>query len=198
MWVSHLTRHQGYHAHAFPLHDIFGLCFAPIWGIPQIPGSTITFSSETCHLRVSPHLDHPTQSVISGLVFLSLNRSSHSQWSLAHRQVPKVMGHGFNTFGLPGDPSPPSRFVKMFFERQIALTNSPPKKKVEDGREPWKVVSYPIVGTPQKDAEMWETWKYVYIYILSDLVYMMKYHLYNYNCLETRFYYLFGDGYNGW
>ena len=27
---------------------------------------------------------------------------------------------------------------------------------------------------------------------------MMKYHLYNYNCLETRFYYLFGDGYNGW
>ena len=50
----------------------------------------------------------------------------------------------------------------MFFERQIALTNSPPKKKVEDGRERWKVVSYPIVGTPQKDAEMWETWKYVY------------------------------------
>lgn len=47
-------------------------------------------------------------------------------------EVPKVMGHGFNTFGLPGDPSPPSRFVKMFFERQIALTNSPPKKKVED------------------------------------------------------------------
>ena len=106
-----------------------------------------------------------SHSVISDLVFLSLNRSlmsSHSQWSLAHRQVPKVMGHGFNTFGLPGDPSPPSRFVKMFFERQIALTNSPPKKKVEDGREPWKVVSYPIVGAPQKDAEMWETWKYVY------------------------------------
>eukprot|EP00435_Cladocopium_sp_Y103_P031393 s188_g7.t4 len=47
-------------------------------------------------------------------------------------EVPKVMGHGFNTMGLPGDPSPPSRFVKMFFERQIALTNSPPKKKVED------------------------------------------------------------------
>lgn len=34
------------------------------------------------------------------------------------------------------------------------------------------------------------------MYILSDLVYMMKYHLYNYNCLETLFYYLFGDGYN--
>ena len=63
------------------------------------------------------------------------------------------MGHGFNTFGLPGDPSPPSRFVKMFFERQIAITNSPPKKKIEDlDCEKLSV----LTGTSKKDGERWE------------------------------------------
>merc|ERR1712151_837141 len=40
--------------------------------------------------------------------------------------VPFNMGHGFNLGGIPGDASPPSRFVKTFFQRQVALHNSPP------------------------------------------------------------------------
>lgn len=40
--------------------------------------------------------------------------------------VPFNMGHGFNLGGIPGDPSPSSRFVKTFFQRQVALHNSPP------------------------------------------------------------------------
>merc|ERR1712187_368509 len=40
--------------------------------------------------------------------------------------VPFNMGHGFNLGGIPGDASPPSRFVKTFFQRQVALQNSPP------------------------------------------------------------------------
>merc|ERR1712176_383661 len=40
--------------------------------------------------------------------------------------VPFNMGHGFNLGGIPGDASPPSRFVKTFFQRQVALLNSPP------------------------------------------------------------------------
>merc|ERR1712151_1216985 len=39
--------------------------------------------------------------------------------------VPFNMGHGFNLGGIPGDASPPSRFVKTFFQRQVALLNSP-------------------------------------------------------------------------
>merc|ERR1712048_1240115 len=42
--------------------------------------------------------------------------------------VPFNMGHGFNLGGIPGDASPPSRFVKTFFQRQVALHNSPPAK----------------------------------------------------------------------
>merc|ERR1712151_570432 len=42
------------------------------------------------------------------------------------RVVPFNMGHGFNLGGIPGDASPPSRFVKTFFQRQVALHNSPP------------------------------------------------------------------------
>lgn len=57
-------------------------------------------------------------------------------------KVPWVMGKGFNTGGLPGDGSPPSRFVKMFFERQIAMTNSPPKK-LDD----WLVLAQAILNT---------------------------------------------------
>merc|ERR1712190_638675 len=40
--------------------------------------------------------------------------------------VPFNMGHGYNLGGIPGDASPPSRFVKTFFQRQVALHNSPP------------------------------------------------------------------------
>merc|ERR1711920_335705 len=40
--------------------------------------------------------------------------------------VPFNMGHGFNLGGIPGDASPPSRFVKTFFQREVALQNSPP------------------------------------------------------------------------
>jgi choloylglycine hydrolase len=37
--------------------------------------------------------------------------------------VPFAKGAGFNLRGLPGDTTPPSRFVKVFFEREYALLN---------------------------------------------------------------------------
>jgi len=40
-------------------------------------------------------------------------------------QVPQNMGHGFNLGGLPGDHSPPSRFLRTFFMKQISQHNSP-------------------------------------------------------------------------
>jgi len=45
--------------------------------------------------------------------------------------VPFNMGHGFNLGGIPGDASPPSRFVKTFFQREVALQNSPPANLTE-------------------------------------------------------------------
>jgi len=40
--------------------------------------------------------------------------------------VPSAVGHGFNLLGLPGDLSPPSRFVRTFFLREYSLLASPP------------------------------------------------------------------------
>lgn len=40
--------------------------------------------------------------------------------------VPRPVGHGWNLLGLPGDLSPPARFVRMFFLRGYALQHSPP------------------------------------------------------------------------
>ncbi|EOD11889.1 hypothetical protein EMIHUDRAFT_214257 [Emiliania huxleyi CCMP1516] len=40
--------------------------------------------------------------------------------------LPHAVGHGFNLLGLPGDASPPSRFVRLFFQRQYAVLRAPP------------------------------------------------------------------------
>jgi len=49
-----------------------------------------------------------------------------ANWPPGKNVVPFNMGHGLNLGGIPGDASPPSRFVKTFFQRQVALLNSPP------------------------------------------------------------------------
>mmetsp|Transcript_17907 Transcript_17907/g.33134 ORF Transcript_17907/g.33134 Transcript_17907/m.33134 type:complete len:373 (+) Transcript_17907:64-1182(+) len=41
--------------------------------------------------------------------------------------VPVAVGHGQNMLGLPGDLSPPARFVRTFFTRSYALRATPPK-----------------------------------------------------------------------
>lgn len=41
--------------------------------------------------------------------------------------VPEPIGHGYNLLGLPGDGSPPSRFIRVFFLRGYALLSAPPK-----------------------------------------------------------------------
>mmetsp|Transcript_19020 Transcript_19020/g.48691 ORF Transcript_19020/g.48691 Transcript_19020/m.48691 type:complete len:405 (+) Transcript_19020:17-1231(+) len=40
--------------------------------------------------------------------------------------VPQVVGHGFNLLGLPGDFSPPGRFVRLFYQRSYAMLKYPP------------------------------------------------------------------------
>ncbi|CAJ1402150.1 unnamed protein product [Effrenium voratum] len=45
--------------------------------------------------------------------------------------VPKNWGHGFNMGGLPADASPPSRFVRMFYTRQVSQLNSKPQDMPE-------------------------------------------------------------------
>ena len=45
--------------------------------------------------------------------------------------VPNVAkaGHGFNLLGIPGDYSPPSRFVRLFYLREYAVLRNPPKER---------------------------------------------------------------------
>jgi len=45
--------------------------------------------------------------------------------------VPRPIGHGWNLFGLPGDPSPPSRFARLFYLRGYA-TKAKPLKSFND------------------------------------------------------------------
>jgi len=40
---------------------------------------------------------------------------------VSDQQIPLARGHGWNLAGLPGDSSPPSRFVRLFYLRQFAL-----------------------------------------------------------------------------
>ena len=42
-------------------------------------------------------------------------------------QVPRIVSHGFNLLGLPGDGSPVSRFIRLFYLRQFAMIQRPPK-----------------------------------------------------------------------
>ena len=48
--------------------------------------------------------------------------------------VPNVSkaGHGFNLLGIPGDYSPPSRFVRLFYLREYAMLRFKPKKRNKD------------------------------------------------------------------
>eukprot|EP00040_Diaphanoeca_grandis_P014516 m.73715 g.73715 ORF g.73715 m.73715 type:complete len:393 (-) comp24588_c1_seq1:214-1392(-) len=41
--------------------------------------------------------------------------------------LPNVVGHGFNLLGLPGDTSPPSRFIRLFYLKAYAVLNNKPK-----------------------------------------------------------------------
>jgi len=42
-------------------------------------------------------------------------------------RVPRPVGHGWNLYGLPGDLSPPSRFVRLFYLRGYAMHAAPPR-----------------------------------------------------------------------
>ncbi|CAJ1340128.1 unnamed protein product [Effrenium voratum] len=41
--------------------------------------------------------------------------------------IPRPIGHGWNLFGMPGDFSPPSRYVRLFYLRGYAVEMSFPK-----------------------------------------------------------------------
>merc|ERR1712100_406242 len=40
--------------------------------------------------------------------------------------VPRPIGNGWNLAGMPGDSSPPSRYVQLFYLRGYALKTAPP------------------------------------------------------------------------
>merc|ERR1712151_905955 len=64
---------------------------------------------------------------LNNYAFLSPNwvlENNNIQKETQFGKVPYDKGAGFNLRGLPGDSTPPSRFVKTFFEREYALLNN--------------------------------------------------------------------------
>jgi choloylglycine hydrolase len=70
-------------------------------------------------------------------------------------RVPEPIGHAYNLLGLPGDGSPPARFIRVFYLRGYALLTVPPKDlngTLLLGQELLNSV-YKVFGTiPGKDA----------------------------------------------
>jgi len=67
--------------------------------------------------------------------FVSLSGSWPQQSFSAQTEVgavPRSVGHGFNLHGIPGDTSPPGRFVKLFYLKEYAVS-AVPAKDVDDG-----------------------------------------------------------------
>jgi len=64
------------------------------------------------YVNVSPEYPHDND-------FLSVETSIGS--------VPQTVGHGWNLGGLPGDGSPSSRFVNLFYLRGYAMHQAPPQ-----------------------------------------------------------------------
>eukprot|EP00933_Yihiella_yeosuensis_P043004 TRINITY_DN376_c0_g1_i1.p1 TRINITY_DN376_c0_g1~~TRINITY_DN376_c0_g1_i1.p1 ORF type:complete len:381 (-),score=41.60 TRINITY_DN376_c0_g1_i1:429-1571(-) len=67
------------------------------------------------YVNLSP--DYPEQNK-----FLSVDTGNQ-----AIGAIPRAIGHGWNLWGLPGDFSPPSRFVRLFYLRGYALRARAPK-----------------------------------------------------------------------
>lgn len=97
--------------------------------------------------------------------------------------VPSIIGHGFNLFGLPGDLSPASRFIKLFYTKALAMkhrgaptTLSEGFKMVVgllsevwitkgvvalskgDGHGQFEFTQYSLVKVPQKRLLHWRTY----------------------------------------
>jgi len=97
--------------------------------------------------------------------------------------VPSVVGHGFNLWGLPGDISPPSRFVRLFYLRALTVKNrglpSTLREGVKiimgllnnvwitkgtvalgdgDGPGEFEFTQYSLIKVPQKRLYHWRTY----------------------------------------
>jgi len=50
----------------------------------------------------------------------------HNAYNADAPRVPEPIGHAYNLLGLPGDGSPPARFIRAFFLRGYAMLAAPP------------------------------------------------------------------------
>lgn len=64
---------------------------------------------------------------------ISSKNSSTSEATVVDRynkdppKVPQPIGHAYNVLGIPGDGSPPARFIRAFYMRGYSMLLSPPK-----------------------------------------------------------------------
>eukprot|EP01060_Flectonema_neradi_P006564 TRINITY_DN14444_c0_g1_i8.p1 TRINITY_DN14444_c0_g1~~TRINITY_DN14444_c0_g1_i8.p1 ORF type:complete len:367 (+),score=60.38 TRINITY_DN14444_c0_g1_i8:157-1257(+) len=80
-----------------------------------------------------PHFDFHLQN-LNQYVWIGTSWSNQTAISVDSEigVVPKQISHGINLGGIPGDVSPPSRFVKLFYLKQYSQMNTPPQN-ISDG-----------------------------------------------------------------
>ncbi|KAK3240036.1 hypothetical protein CYMTET_50085 [Cymbomonas tetramitiformis] len=91
-------------------------------GLPQVHNDTVGIFTN------DPVYDFHLQNV-NQYAFLSDQWPSDLGEFTAQTEVgtvPQVVGHGFNLRGLPGDYSPASRFIRMFYLKQFSTRSAPP------------------------------------------------------------------------
>ena len=74
---------------------------------------------------------------LNNYAFLSSEWTSNAQSIAIESEIgasPRVVSHGLNLMGLPGDAGPSSRFVRLFYLRQFALHRKPPSALSKSGR----------------------------------------------------------------
>lgn len=86
--------------------------------------------------------------------------------------VPRTVGHGSNLAGMPGDGSPASRYVQLFYWRGYATLMRPPKTTSDGivlatGLLNKVFIPYGIFGAADKDESMVESSEYTPVGIIK-------------------------------
>lgn len=81
------------------------------------------FSWQVQNLNRYGYVSAPKPEVPKGMQF---KQPSNVYPEPLFQVVPSTVSHGTGIMGLPGDISPPSRFVKLFFMRGLSEMNAPP------------------------------------------------------------------------
>lgn len=102
--------------------------------VEYLRGKRVVWENTPRVMTNSPQLDFHWHN-LNNYVNVNPSQQYHNDMLAVETEigkVPQTVGNGWNLAGLPGDGSPPSRFVQLFYLRGYATHVEPPKTS-EDG-----------------------------------------------------------------